>query len=380
MVRRAVGSAVGLVLAMGSVTACGGGSEAGSSTAGAGTSESARTFLADAKTRVAESSGEIEPVIPQDSPKLAADKTVAIIPCSAAVQGCKFAADQFADAAKVAGWKTLLIDPAGDPSKMAAAVNRAVSIGADGIFTVAIDSTAIQAPLKAAKNAGIFTTCFGCIDDPKLLIDVLPGEASYEEDGYTLAAKAFVDNGGDLKAVLLKDSEFGVTVRRERGVERFVKDCKAAKANCEIVASQNILAKDISTSVPQQTAALLRKHPNWNALIASYDAPLTFVLPQLRTAGLAGEGKHAYGFDPVDINVKWIRESDVESATMASPYRWIAYAAVDQLNRAFVGEDIAEAGIKSKLIDKSSAPSEGETYLGDGDVAAGFKKAWGVGQ
>ena len=215
-----------------------GGTSAGT---GAGESESAKIFLAKAEQVAEAASDEIPLTVPTSGPPAVRDKTIVTIPCSAAAQGCKFAVDQFAEAAEAIGWKTVMIDPAGDPAKMADAVNRAVSMKADGIFTVAIDSSTIQAPLTAAKEAGVEAICFSCIDEPGLLIDELPAATQHEQDGYALAARAFIDSGGDMKAVLLQDSEFGNTIRRQQGIMKFIDECKAAGAHCELVGQQNFL-------------------------------------------------------------------------------------------------------------------------------------------
>ncbi|MDF2898210.1 MAG: putative ABC-type sugar transport system periplasmic component [Rhodococcus erythropolis] len=367
---------VGVILILFGTVGCG--SDVSATSSGPGESDSAKAFLAHAEQVAKAASGEIPPTVPASSPPVARDKTIVTIPCSAAAQGCKFAVDQFTEAANAIGWKTVLIDPAGDPAKMADAVNRAISMKADGIFTVAIDSSTIQAPLKAANDAGLKSICFSCIDDPDLLVDELPAATQHEQDGYALAAQAFLDSNANLKAVVLQDNEFGNTIRRQQGVLKFIDECKAAGASCELVGQQNFLVRDISTSLPKQTIALLRKNPEWNALFAPYDAPLTFVLPELRSAGLVHDGQRAYGFDPIDVNVKWIRDGDVEAGTVASPYKWIAYASVDQFNRVFAGEQPVVQGVTDKLVIKSNAPSEGETYLGDGDPATAFKLLWGI--
>jgi ribose transport system substrate-binding protein len=177
----------------------------------------------------------------------------------------------------------------------------------------------------------------------------------------------------------MRDSEFGNTIRREQGVLDFIDDCKAAGASCELVAEQNFLVGNIGTSVPPQVSALLRNNTSWNALIAPYDAALLFLLPELRNGGLVREGQRAYGFDPLDQNISWIRDEDVEHATLASPYDWIAYAAIDQLNRAFAGQEPVDQGVRDKLITADNAPDEGETYVGDGDPAAVYLAHWGLG-
>ncbi len=368
-------AALSAVLVMVGLAACDAGAEGSS---GPGTSSEAKEFAAMAQELVDEASSEIPVTAPADSPSIKSDKEIVTIPCSAAAQGCKFAVDQFAAAAESVGWSTTMIDPAGDPAKMADAVNQAVSQGADGIFTVAIDSANLEAPLEAAKAAGVETVCFSCVDDPGLLLATLPAEDQHQRDGYVLAAQAFLDSGEDLKVVLLRDSEFGNTVRREQGVLDFIEDCQDAGASCELVAEQNFLVGNISTSLPQQVAGLVRNKPDWNALIAPYDASLLFVLPELRNNGLVQDEQRAYGFDPLDQNISWIRDEDVEAATLASPYDWIAYAAIDQLNRAFAGEEPVDQGVVDKLVVPSNAPDEGDTYVGDGDPAEVYKTLWGL--
>lgn len=376
MSRRAsmLGVVAGAALLIGG---CGDSEESSDSGGGASGGGDAAAFTEKANKTAAAAASEIKPTVPTEGPKAETGKTIVTIPCSAAAQGCKIAVDWFKRAADDIGWKTVQIDPAGDPNKMADAVNRAVSIKADGIFTVAIDAGTIQAPLRKAKEAGLFATCFSCVDEDGLLVDILPAEEQHGIDGYNLAAQAYVENEGKLRMILLRDNEFGNTRGREEGVLKFMKECKDAGGDCEVLAEQNVLVQNINTSVPQQTVSTARQHPDWNALVAPYDAILTTVIPALKEAGLTGENKRVYGFDPIDINVDWIRNSDVETATVASPYRWIAYAAVDQLNRAFAGEEAVDQGIKDKLITKDNAPPEGETYLDDGDPSAAFKKIWG---
>jgi len=373
-------SVAGAILAASLVAACGSGSAGGSSSPNsghAGTSASAVAFAAKAKEIAAQASAAIPVTVPSSSPAIQPGKKIVMIPCSAAAEGCEAAVNAFANAAKAVGWTTSQIDPAGDPSKMANAVNQAVSQKADGIFTVAIDSATLKAPLQTAKSAGLKTVCFSCVDEPGLMVGTLPDASQFETDGYALAAQAFVDSGENLKVILLRDSEFGNTVQREQGVLNFIKDCEAAGASCSLVAQQNFLIGDISTSLPKQVAALVRNKPGWNALIAPYDAPLLYVLPELKN-GLVKDGQRAYGFDPVEAIIKSIRDKGVEAATVASPYDWVAYAAIDQLNRAFAGQPAVNEGVKDKLVTSSNAPGEGKTYVGDGDPAGDYLKLWGM--
>jgi ribose transport system substrate-binding protein len=384
--RRSGAAALAVTLGLGAfMVGCGSGDDsepastgASSATGTAAAGDAGSDFMAKAEKAAADARAPITPTVPTSGPKGVKGKKIVLIPCSAAAQGCKALNDWFKKAAADLGWETLEIDPAGDPGKMADAVQKAIDIKADGIYTSAIDAATIAAPLRKAKAAGLKSVCASCTNEDDLYTMSLPAAPNYVKDGYNLAAQMYVDTGGKLRMIMLEDDEFGNTRLRQQGARQFVQECKDAGGDCEIVATQKVLITNISTSVPNQVASLARRHPEWNALFAPYDAILTFVIPALQQAGVAGEGK-AYGFDPIDLNTKWIDEGNVETATVATPYRWQGYAAVDILNRAFQGEDVTDEGVKDKLLTKENLPPNGEAYLDDEDVSAAYRKLWGVG-
>ncbi len=381
MSRRTGVTALAVALTAGALTTgCGSSSSSSSNSSSASGSTSpqgASAFMAKAKKAATDAAAPITPTVPTSGPKGVTGKKMVMIPCSAAAQGCKALDDWFAKAAKTLNWSALQIDPAADPGKMADAVQKAINIKANGIYTSAIDASTIAAPLAKAKAAGLASVCASCTNTKNLYTESLPAEPNYVKDGYNLAAQAYVDNGGKLRMIMLIDDEFGNTRLRQQGAKQFVNDCQAAGGDCKIVATQNVLISNISTSVPNQVASIARQHPDWNALWAPYDAILTFVIPALKQAGVVQNGK-AYGFDPIDLNLKWIKEGNVEAATVATPYQWQGYAAVDIINRALQGKPTTDEGVKDKLLTKSNLPASG-TYLGDQDVSAGYKKLWGVG-
>jgi len=381
--RRTGAAALAAAFALGALGAgCGSGDDDGSTTGSSATAaagdDPAAQFMEKAKKAAADAAAPITPTVPTSGPKGVKNKKIVVIPCSAAAQGCTALNDWFKKAAADLGWETLDIDPAGDPGKMADAVQKAIDIKADGIYTSAIDAATIAAPLRKAKAAGLKSVCASCTNTDDLYTMSLPAEEYYVEDGYNLAAQMYVDTGGELRMIMLEDDEFGNTRLRQKGARQFVEECQEAGGDCEIVATQKVLISNISTSVPNQVASIARRNPNWNALFAPYDAILTFVIPALQQAGVATEGK-AYGFDPIDLNTKWIAEGNVEAATVATPYRWQGYAAADILNRAFQGEEVTDQGVKDKLLTKDNLPPNNEAYLDDEDVSDAYRQLWGVG-
>jgi ribose transport system substrate-binding protein len=92
---------------------------------------------------------------PSDGPKAVKGKNIVIIPCSMAAEGCGRMARGAQEAAKLIGWQSTLIDPAGDTTKAADAVQRTINIKADGIILVGTDAKRIQGALQQAKEADI---------------------------------------------------------------------------------------------------------------------------------------------------------------------------------------------------------------------------------
>jgi ABC-type sugar transport system substrate-binding protein len=58
-------------------------------------------------------------------------------------------------AAKALGWKTVRVDPGGDPAKMGAGMTSLVNAGVDAIVLTTIEPATITSGLRAAKRAGI---------------------------------------------------------------------------------------------------------------------------------------------------------------------------------------------------------------------------------
>jgi ribose transport system substrate-binding protein len=300
-----------------------------------------------------------------------------LIPCASNDLACQTEVNLVKQTAATLGWKSLIINPAGDPTQMNAAVGHAVSSRASGVFTVAIDAATIPGALDQAKGAGLMRGCFACINSGSRYNFTFPTDSDYVTDGYNLAAKAFVDSGGHLRAILIRDDEFAAAKLREQGILNFIHDCTAAGANCSLLTTTDILIANISTTVPQQIVSVTRSHPTWNSLFTPYDGAFVYIIPALAQAGVQ-PGQRGYGFDPVQQDLNWIRTGHIEAAAVAAPFSTIAYASVDEFNRLFSGDPLATEQVRDKLIEASNLPPAGQLYLGDGDVSSSYLALWGV--
>ena len=352
-------------------------SDSGQSGSDRGAPTNIEDFTSYAEDIVKEASSEQPNTAPTEGPKIVEGKKIAVIPCSMAAEGCARPANGAVHAAEVAGWTADILDPGGDPSKMAALIDQAVATGYDAIVLTAIDVQSVQASVKKAIDADVLVGNFAASDaDPALLTTNVP---LFPEDffnaGYAMGAKMFLDQGKDMKVAMLTGTEFGSIRERLAGTKAFIEDCKAAGGGCEVVAEENFLVTDLVKSLPSQTAAMVRSHPDANALWFGYDAGANFGIQGLEEAKLTID---TYGFDANVANLQRIADGRGQIATAGSAMAWIGFGIIDNFNRVWAGEEAIDQGMKFKLLMSDNLPADGGAWDGDVDVEATYKTLWGV--
>ncbi|MDF2706689.1 MAG: monosaccharide transporter substrate-binding protein family [Nonomuraea muscovyensis] len=362
---------------------CGGGPAAPAGGARQETSGPVAAFdakvRADVDAALAAQTEQTNPV-PAEGPAVVPGKKLVIIPCAMAVEGCARPARAAQEAAKVLGWEASIDDPAGDASKMSAAIKRAVSSGAHGIVLNSIDAAAVQGDLRAARKAGLSVVCDMCGDTGGLIQSVSPPLEENERAGYLLAQQAYLLTkerfGSAPRFIVMLDDEFATVRARAAGVKRFIGDCEAAGAGCELAAEGRHLAAEISTTAPSRVVQLARSNPRHNVLFAGYDAALHFFAQGLRQAGLADPAKViGISVDADVANTDDIRKGGFQAASAGVAMRRVGYGMVDDLNRLFSGGQPVAQGISVKLITKANAPASG-SWDGDFDATPHYLKLW----
>src|SRR5581483_1835572 len=92
---------------------------------------------------------------PTSAPPLAKGKTIGVIPCATFVEGCAREERGVVEAAKVAGWKTIVIDGKVDPQVQQKAMNSLIARKVDAIVLNSINASSVGQGMAAAKKAGI---------------------------------------------------------------------------------------------------------------------------------------------------------------------------------------------------------------------------------
>lgn len=350
-------------------------SESASSEAGSEEAESSGgDYVAEAEQAVEKAEQEVTGGVPTSSPPVAKGKSVVLIPCAAAAEGCSEPMDGAAEAAKVLGWKSRTIDGKGTPAGEEAAIEQAIALKPDAIIIHAIDPSTVKGAVKDAKAAGIPVIASSVPPSPLVDFSDSPPEKAWIETGEQAANFLIAETNGEAKYVQLTNEEFGVVKLRTEGFEKAMEKC----TGCEAVESSSFTFADMASKLPQLTQQLLQANPTADSIVVPFDAAVPFVLQGEQAIG---KNLLVTGGDGTSEGLKCIREECGLSATGAVPVTWIGWTDIDAANRIFNNEDPepASVGLPTKLIVPANVQEEEGTWNGDVDFASLYEKLWKTG-
>jgi ribose transport system substrate-binding protein len=342
--------------------------------------EGAVDYVASAKKAIADIRRGTE-VAPSPGPGAQPGKDVWFVCFASVVPPCVDATQGVKDASKELGWKVTVVDGKGDPAAWTAGIKRAVAAKADGIYTLSIDCAAAKAGFKAAKDAEIpvvTSTSIDCDGDPQFTSSVAGSKSPtwidyYKRQGKLRAQYAAAITDGKAKIIQLNLPAVAVTDALDKAFTAEIKKC----TTCKVVATKDFAPADLAgTSAAQAVSTLLQQHPEADVLQTDNDSVLQVIAQAIRSANnkdlkvIAGEGY------PTTFDL--IRDGFVAGA-FTLPMNWTGWAAMDNLNRIFAGDDpesFPSAGFDTSLVDKSNLPPKGKAYVPKVDYVTTYKKIW----
>lgn len=295
-------------------------------------------------------------------------KTIGVMGPVNAAEIIKLGTDATVAAAKALGWKTIQIDPGGDPAKMAAGMTSLVNSKVDAIVLTTIEPGVIQAGLRAAKKAKI------PVIDTHTLTHSSPlfaGEyfLSPPREFNLLLQRMKRDLPGGSEIATIDLPQF-LNAKMASDLMR-----AAAKANgWKIVASHDT---DVQNSVPDVQRAvgdMIRAHPGLDAIWGCCDFAPTGAIPAIRSSGKAVK---VYAMHGIPSSIPQARTGI--AVLEVSEYQKGGMIAMDELAAYFAKNDPiakrtpAQYAYKQKIVDKSNAQSY---PYPTGPMLAPFKAKW----
>ncbi len=325
---------------------------------------------------------------PETSPKPRQGLRVTIIPEQMASTGSSRPALAIDAEARKLGWKPKISDGQGKPEVQLNALNTAVDEKVDAIVLIFVDTTRVQSGLKRALASDIKVVTLGSLKNtPDTIPDV---SFDWVRAGESVAQYAVWKSGGDLGMLQMRNSDLYIVINGQfKGSNDYLQN-PANCPGCDIVTKDWSLAtfEDPTIGPAAQAVAtrLANPHLNW---VTCFDSCLFRVSNGLNRAGFK-ESMSGAGFDCNPENLDIIRTGGVQKVCFADPREWLAFAAIDNVNR--MTNDLPPfdftKSIPVALFDKDSLESlppdksadlESKGWQGNYDFRAKFEQLWGIG-
>jgi len=328
---------------------------------------------------------------PTSGPAPATGKSIWYISCGAASPSCLDKANEAKTAGELLGWNVTIADGAlGDPAILDAAVRTGIAAGVDAIVQDGIGCAADAQSLKEAKDAGIPVLgleTLDCADTGGENLFTVPWIANETESNNTLYRSAFgkyaaqyliAATGGNAKII----ANLGVESQPQEWLLTQAFNEEIAKCSgCEIVETVSFDEKELVSNGPWISAfqAALVKHPDATAIFMPWDFMATSLGGQQATAGAGLHDVVTVGGLGDTDTATLIRDGKWTANGAVRDSHWVAWSAIDTLNRHFDNQPSAPQGVGFTIIDKEhNLPPAGELFATDIDYQAAYEKIWGL--
>lgn len=296
-------------------------------------------------------------------------KTIGIMGPVDAAEVIKLVNDAAEQAAKTLGWKTIRVDPGGDPAKMASGMTSLVNANVDAIVLTTMEPSTIASGLRAAAQKKI----------PVIDTHTLTQSSPYFAGEYFLPpAKEFNLLLARMKKNLKRGAEIATINLPQFLNAKIAGDqikAAAGKQGWRIVASHDADLANLVPDVQKATGDILRANPNLTAVWGCCDFAPAGAIPAIRAAG---KNIKVYALHGVPSTMQFARDGSA-IVEMAS-YQQGAIAAMDILAAHFArGAKIPKhlpksMAYKMKIVDRSNA--RGGFPYPTSKLLAPFKKKW----
>lgn len=341
-------------------------------------------FLAQAKATVkaaTERSGTWDG--PTSGPAGMPEKNVVIVAGDLRNGGHTGVANGAAEAAKALGWTTRIIDGQGTVAGVSSAMSQAIALKPDGIIDAGFDLAQNMTSVEEADKQGIKMVSWhggptpGPVAGTPVFFNVTTDPEKVAE---VSAMYAVADSDGKAGVVIFTDSAYAIAIKKSDGMAAVIKKC----ADCVVLSTEDTPLADVANRMPQLTTSLIQRYGDkWTYSLGINDLYYDFMGPSLGAAGKAPEGppQNISGGDGSESAYQRIRTGQFQVATVPEPLTMQGWQLVDELNRAFAGEQPSGYFAPVHLVVKDNVAFDGgdkNIYDPDNGYRDAYRKIWKV--
>jgi ribose transport system substrate-binding protein len=341
-------------------------------------------IVATAKERVEQATAHVTTWDgPTSGPAAQTDKTIVYVSTDQRNGGAAGVGKGVEEAANAIGWKLTTIDGQGTVTGQTAALSQAIALQPDGIVLGGVDATAMKTLVQQAADQGITVVAWhGAADaGPQPDLNLFTNIQSNPDDTATITADYVIaQTDGNAQVAILTDSQYQIAVKKSSAMRDEIERC----AGCAVLSYDDTPLADVSTRMaPLTTSYLQRFGDTLNWILGINDLYFDFAAPALSAAGIPPSGPPQFvsaGDGSVSAYER-IRAGQYQAATIPEPLNLHGWQAVDELNRAFAGEDASGYVTPVHLVTKDNIEFDGgpqNVFDPDNNYRDEYKKIWGV--
>jgi len=318
---------------------------------------------------------------PKASPKAQEGKTIVVLAGDLKNGGILGVTTGVEEAAKAIGWEVKVLDGAGSIGGRTAAFGQAMALKPAGIIINGFDAVEQGPALEQAKAAGIPLVAWhaGPVIGPDEKTGLFANVSTDAMEVSKAAANwAYTDAGGKPGVIIFTDSTYAIAI------------AKADKMKAEIEALGGTVLEYVDTPIaetsqrmPQLTTSLLQKYGDqWTHSLAINDLYFDFMGPSLAAAGKGGTDApiNVAAGDGSESAYQRIRAGQFQKVTVAEPLNLQGWQLVDELNRAFAGEQWSGYLSPLHVVTADNVEFDGgpkNSFDPDNGYRDEYKKIWG---
>jgi ribose transport system substrate-binding protein len=272
-------------------------------------------------------------------------------------------------AAHTLGWKTIHLDPNGDPAKTAADMTSLVNSHVNAIVLTVIEPATIQAGLRAAAQAHIpVIETLAAVHASPLVAATYWTPAVAENRLLTADMKRSVPRGSEVAAIYLPQFYNALVAQ-----QLFQKT--AQKNGWHIVATHDADLTNLVPDVNKATGDIIRAHPNVKAIFGVGDFCVAGATPAIDKSGAHVKLFSLHG---VPSSIQFIQTGHADAEI--SDYQKSSFIAMDALAAYFAHKTPIPKttpkrfAFKMKIVTKANA-GKGYPYP-TSKIFAQFKARW----
>ena len=320
---------------------------------------------------------------PTSGPAGVPGKSVVIVAGDLRNGGHTGVANGSVEAAKALGWTTRVIDGQGTVAGVSSAMSQAIALKPDGIINAGFDLAQNMSSVEEADKQGIKMVAWhggptpGPVAGTPVFFNVTTDPDKVAE---VSAMYAVAQSDGKAGVVVFTDSAYAIAIKKSDGMAATIKKC----AECKVLSVEDTPLADVANRMPQLTTSLLQRFGDqWTYSLGINDLYYDFMGPSLGAAGKAPEGPpmNISGGDGSESAYQRIRTGQYQVATVPEPLTMQGWQLVDELNRAFAGEQPSGYFAPVHLVVQDNIAFDGgdkNIYDPDNGYRDAYEKIWKV--